>query len=155
MQTDPVDQHRWLKKFVGEWTTESSCGPDQVMRGRESARMLGDLWMSAEATSEMPGGTSATMVLTLGYDVTKKRFVGTWIGSMMSNLWVYDGSLDAGGRVLTLSSEGPSWDDPNKLATYRDVHEFISDNERTLTGMVLGEDGQWTPMMTVKYTRVK
>ncbi len=155
MQTDPVAQHRWLTKFVGEWTTESTCGPGQVMRGRESGRMIGDLWMTAEATGDMPGGGSATMVLTLGYDVLKKRFVGTWIGSMMSNLWVYDGSLDDAGRVLTLSAEGPAWEDPNKLAQYRDVHEFISDDERTLTGMCLGDDGQWTPMMTVKYTRVK
>jgi Protein of unknown function (DUF1579) len=31
----------------------------------------------------------------------KKRFVGTWIGSMMTYMWVYDGELDRSERVLT------------------------------------------------------
>ena len=38
------------------------------------------------------------MIMTLGYDPQKKRFVGTLIGSMMTHLWVYDGALDAGRR---------------------------------------------------------
>jgi uncharacterized protein DUF1579 len=46
--------------------------------------------------------------MTLGYDPEKKQYVGTWVGSMMSYLWVYDGSLDAEEKVLTLNAEGPS-----------------------------------------------
>ena len=57
----------------------------------------------------MPGGGPATTLMTLGYDPEKKRFVGTWIGSMMTHLWIYDGALDAAGKVLTLDAEGPSF----------------------------------------------
>ena len=42
----------------------------------------------------MPDGGPATMIMTLGYDPAKKRFVGTFIGSMMTNLWVYEGELE-------------------------------------------------------------
>jgi hypothetical protein len=35
----------------------------------------------------MPGGGAATMFLTLGYDPQRERYVGTWIGSMMTHLW--------------------------------------------------------------------
>ena len=58
----------------------------------------------------MPDGTPATTQITLGYDPAKKRFVGTWLGSMMTHLWIYDGELSADERTLTLSSEGPQHD---------------------------------------------
>ena len=93
------------------------------------------------------------MLMTLGFDPAKGTFVGTWIGSMMTHLWVYaEGRLDAGGRVLTLESEGPSMTGEG-LARYRDVVEVVDDDHRTLTGNVLGEDGAWQPMMTVRYRR--
>ena len=44
-----------------------------------------------------------TTLMTLGYDPRKKRFVGTFVGSMMTNLWIYDGELDKDERVLTLA----------------------------------------------------
>ncbi len=67
----------------------------------------------------MPGGDPATMLMSLGYDPAKKRFVGTWIGSMMTNLWVYDGELDPTGKILTLNAEGPSFTDKDKVAKYQ------------------------------------
>ena len=45
--------------------------------------------------------------MTLGYDPVQKRFVGTFIGSMMTHMWIYNGTLDAAGKVLTLDTEGP------------------------------------------------
>ena len=90
-------------------------------------RSLDGTWVLVEGEGEMPGGGGpATTVMTLGYDPQKKRFVGTWIGSMMTHLWIYDGELDASGRVLTLESEGPKMDAEGKLvegqvAKYRDI----------------------------------
>jgi hypothetical protein len=91
--------------------------------------------------------------MTLGYDPQKKRFVGTWVGSMMTWLWIYDGSLDAAQKVLTLSSDGPDFKVEGKLAKYRDVIEFKNDNHRVLTSHVLGEDGKWNQFMTAHYRR--
>jgi len=81
----------------------------------------------------MPGGIAATTLMTLGYDPAKGRFVGTWIGSMMTHLWVYDGELDPAGRVLTLNSEGPSMTGDGSFAKYQDIVEFMSDDHRVLT----------------------
>jgi hypothetical protein len=93
--------------------------------------------------------------MTLGYDPTKKRFVGTFIGSMMTFLWNYDGELDASGKVLTLNSEGPSFKGDGKMANYRDVIEFANDDERTLTSSTPGDDGNWNQFMKVTYRRKK
>ncbi|MGH8728980.1 MAG: DUF1579 domain-containing protein, partial [Burkholderiales bacterium] len=112
MKTEPQKEHEWLQKLVGEWTYESDCSmgpgkPNEKFKGTESVRSLGGLWILAEGRGEMPGGGAATMLITLGYDPQRKRYVGTWIGSMMTYLWVYDGGLDAAGKVLTLNAEGP------------------------------------------------
>jgi hypothetical protein len=159
----PQKEHKWLEKFLGEWTSEAEMStepgkPAEKCRGTESVRSLGGLWIVAEGRGEMPGGGQATMILTLGYDPERKRFVGTWIGSMMTHLWVYDGGLDASERVLTLEAEGPSMAESgsqSKSATYRDIIEFKSDDHRVLTSNMLGDDGTWRQFMTAHYRRKK
>jgi len=157
---EPQEQHRWLQRLVGEWTFEgeASMGPGQPpekFTGTESVRSLGGLWILAEGQGECPGGGAATTMMTLGYDPQKKRYVGTWIGSMMNHLWVYDGALDAAGRVLTLETEGPNMAAEGKVAKFKDVMELKSDDHRVLTSRAMGEDGAWHTFMTAHYRRKK
>ena len=147
-------EHRWLQKLVGEWTSETGLGETgKKSTGTESVRSLGGLWVLAEGQGEMPDGTPAISLMTLGYDPAKKRFVGTWIGSMMTHLWVYDGELDEAERVLTLNSEGPSMSGDGTMARYQDLIEFKSADHRTLTARVHGADGSWQQFMSVEYRR--
>lgn len=160
MQTQPQKEHQWLQQLVGEWTSEAEAPmepgkPPQTFTGTESVRSLGGLWMVAEGEGEMPGGGAMTTVMTLGYDPQKKRYVGTFIGSMMTHLWVYDGALDAGERVLTLDTEGPSMAGDGRITKYKDAIEFESHEHRVLTSQMLGEDGKWHPVMTANYRRKK
>lgn len=160
MNTEPQKEHQWLQKLVGEWAYEGEAAmgpgqPPEKFTGTESVRSLGGLWFLAEGEGEMPGGGAATTVMTLGYDPQKKRYVGTWIGTMMTQLWVYDGELDATERVLTLNSEGPSMTTEGKMTQYKDVIEFKNDDHRVLTAHVLGDDGKWQQLMTMNYQRKK
>lgn len=160
MNVEPQKEHQWLQKLVGEWTYEGECqmGPGQPpskMTGAERVRSLGGLWTVAEGGGEMPGCGPATTMMTLGYDPEKKRFVGTWVGSMMTKLWVYEGTLDAAGRMLTLETEGPNVAVPGSTARYRDVIEFISDDHRTLTSHMRGDDGKWNEFMKAHYRKKK
>jgi hypothetical protein len=159
--TTPQREHRWLERFIGEWTSATEMSmepgkPPEKCHGTDTVRSLGGLWILAEGQGEMPGAGPVSMVLTLGYDPQRKRFVGTWIGSMMTHLWVYEGSLDAADRALTLETEGPSMAAPeSKTARYRDVMEFKSQDYRVLTSHTLSEDGVWHQFMTVHYRRKK
>lgn len=159
MQAKSQKEHQWLQKLVGEWTYESeaSMGADQPAEkatGTETVRSLGELWIVAEGQGEMPGCGTATTIMTIGYDPQKQQFTGTWVGSMMTYLWLYDGELDATEKILTLNSEGPAMsDEAGKLAKYRDVIEFKNDAHRVMTSHVLGDDGQWHQFMTVNYRR--
>lgn len=157
-KVEPQKEHEWLQALVGEWTME--CGPmpegaPPATPWTETVRSLHGIWILAEGQGETPGGTAATTVMTLGYDPQKKRFVGTWIGSMMTHLWVYDGALDATGKILTLESEGPDMAGEGKMAKYRDVIELKSHDHRVLTSHMLGEDGEWREFMTAHYRRTK
>lgn len=154
---EPQKEHEWLQKLLGDWTSEMPAGPDtsEQCQGTESVRSIGGLWVLAEGRGEMPGGGPATTLMTLGYDPQKKRYVGTWVGSMMTHLWVYEGELDATGKVLTLNSEGPSFDGEGKMAKYQDKITFESDDHRVLTSHALGEDGEWHQFMTAHYRRKK
>ncbi len=155
---EPCEEHKWLQKLIGEWTFESEAvmepgQPPAKHKGTEVVRAIGPFWVQGDGEGEMPGGGTAQMRITLGYDPQKKRFVGTWLGSMMSHLWIYDGELDPAGRILSLQAEGPDMEDERKVARYKDVIELKSDDHRVLTSHVLDEHGKWRQFMTAHYLR--
>jgi hypothetical protein len=160
MPAEPQEEHRWLEKLVGEWTFESECDmgpgkPREKFKGNQTVRSIGGLWIIGEGQGEMPGGGMGIMQLTLGYDPQKKRYVGTWLGSMMTNLWVYEGERDSSGKILTLNTEGPSFAGDGTIAKYRDVIEVKSDDHYVLKSMTTGEGGAWNEFMAAHYRRTK
>lgn len=154
---EPQKEHLWLHRLVGEWAVELECsmGPDQPpmkSNRRESVRSWGALWTIAEGSDDTPG-SSCDSIMTLGFDPRAQRFVGTFITTMMTHLWPYDGALDTTERVLTLDSVGPSFAGDGTMAKYQDIIEFVTDDYRILSSRMLGSDGQWTPFMKAHYRR--
>lgn len=154
---EPQAEHLWLRKFLGVWRSETEMtipgSPPETSTGTESVRSLGDLWILGEGKSELPQGGMLESMLTLGYDPRKSRYVGTWIGSAMTQLWVYDGAVDASGKALVLDSEGPAMTPEGGTARYRDTFTFKTNDHRVLTSEVLGADGKWQRFMTANYRR--
>ena len=160
MHVEPRPEHDWLRRLVGHWHYEGACAGEPgaaalSFGGVETVRAVGDIWIVAEGQGEMPGGGSSITLLTLGYDVRQRQFVGSWVGSMMAHLWVYHaGSLDAAGRVLTLEAEGPDLTGAaDGTSRYRDVVELVGDAERRFRGLVATADGQWRELMSSTYRR--
>lgn len=158
MNAEPQKEHEWLQQLVGDWEAEMTCamGPDQppsTSTGTESVRSLGGLWTLGEGQGFCPDGTPVNSLMTLGFDPAKGRFVGSFIASMMSMMWRYEGSLDASGKALVLDTEGPSMTGDGSMAKYQDVITFLSPDHRTLTSRVLGPDGQWAEFMAAQYRR--
>jgi Protein of unknown function (DUF1579) len=73
---------------------------------------------------------------------------------MMTHLWLYNGSLDAEEKVLTLDTEGPNFSQ-SAIAKYQDIIEFVSDDHRVMTSQILMDDGNWNQFMTAHYRRQK
>jgi hypothetical protein len=157
-QPEPQKEHQWLQKLVGEWTYEMECPPapdkpPETFRGTDSVQSIGGLWVVCEGRGPGPDGGTATTMMTLGYDPAKKKVVGTFIASLMTYLWLYEGQLDAGGKKLVLDAEGPSFAGDGGTAKYQDTIEFVTDDHRTLTSHVQGPDGKWTQFMQARYRR--
>lgn len=162
MSSGPQQEHKWLERLVGEWTYETEASmepgkPPEKFTGSESVRSLGGVWVQCEMRGDVPDGGCDTsiMIMTLGYDPAKQRYVGSFIGTMMTHMWIYNGQLDPAGNVLTLDTEGPSPEGEGKMAKYKDVIELQGDDQRVLSSSFLGEDGAWHPIMKMTYRRAK
>ncbi|SDC90460.1 Protein of unknown function [Cupriavidus sp. YR651] len=163
MKTETTNEHRWLQKLAGKWIGEGQAqmGPGtepEKWRIPEQVSLIGDVWVQCRAEGEMPGCGLSTTVMTLGYDPARKHFVGTFVGSMMTHMWVYEGDLEADGRTLTLRADGPAFTPEGnvvagKSARYRDVIAFQDDNTRTLTSFMQGDNGEWMQIMQATYRR--
>jgi hypothetical protein len=98
----PVKQHEMLQKLVGEWEVddEVSMGPDGTkmqFKSTENIRKLGPFWIVSESKGTV-GEFPIESKLTLGYDLTKNKIVGSWVDSVTSYQWVYEGEFDESGR---------------------------------------------------------
>jgi hypothetical protein len=159
MKADLVDEHRWLQQLTGRsrLTFDPPEGSEHQDGGRaweENARSLGGTWIVAEMTGTMPDGSSATNILSLGYDPAKKHYVGSFITSVMTHLWVYEGTLDDTGKVLTLDCEGPDFDTIGRTARYQDIITIKDENTRNYSSRIRLADGTWKPVMSCDYQRI-
>lgn len=157
MPVELRDEHQWLERLVGDWRwemeAEAEPGKPPVREtGTESVRSLYGVWVLCEGQGTTPEGGPATFIMTLGFDPDRGRFVGTFIGSMMTHLWIYDGRRDGSG-VLTLDTEGPSFTGEPGMVKYRDTIHFESDDHRVQTSSYQRGDGSWHQFMTVHYRR--
>jgi hypothetical protein len=152
-----LDQHAWLHQLVGDWnvTYEVSMDPSAEpikMEARASTRKVGELWILVEGSANFDGQAFSSF-MTLGYSPAQEAFSGTWVDSMQTQLWVYRGTLDSTGKILTLVSEGPSMGDASVMTEFRDVIELKSKDQYLLNSSVKGPDGAWTTIMTATYRR--
>lgn len=157
--TQPTEQHKMLEQFAGEWTCTSDCVmPGQSepihIEGKETCRMIGGLWMVASGKSEV-GGEGGESLITVGYDVKKQSYVGTFVCSGQDNMWQYKGRFDDTGKKLILETSGPSMTEPGKTANYQEVLTTVDADHKTFTSSIQGPDGQWTQLIEVKYERAK
>jgi hypothetical protein len=154
---EPTPEMLWLKQLVGEWDVQFKMfmGPDQPFNeadGSDTVRAVGNHWVVAETKIF---NQPFSGILSLGYDTKKKHFVATWIDSMSGHLWTYKGTLNEDRDTLTLETQGPSMQSPDKTARYKEVIRITGNDSRTFTSNMETEDGTWMTILTAEYSRKK
>ncbi|CAD71653.1 DUF1579 domain-containing protein [Rhodopirellula baltica] len=156
MFAKPQSEHQWLEQILGEWKFDHDCkmpdGSNSTTHGKMSCRSLGGMWVICESGGESAEGEPWSSIMTLGFDTAEGRYVGTFVGSMMSNIWPYEGCLDESGKKLLLSSRGPAFDGSGK-ANYRDTIHIMDADTWMMTSELQDENGQWIEFMSGKHTR--
>lgn len=149
----PQAEHAFLERMVGTWrVTSAEMGHEEVWT--EVCRSLNGIWFVAEGSGDMPGGAGpATTILTLGFDPAKGRYVASWLGTMMTHLWVYEGEVSADGATLSLFTTGPDFAEPGKIGEYREQITFTDDDHRVFSSAARQPDGSWKQIMEAHYAR--
>jgi hypothetical protein len=152
-------EHLWLRQFAGQWQTESEAkmGPDQPpmkCTGTMSSRMLGEFWVVSDLVGEMPGMT-VRAVQTVGFDPAKKKYVGSWVDSVTSYMWKYEGVVDDSGKTLVLEAEGPNFMAGGKISRFRDAYTFKSKDHIIAKSSMQSADGSWVEVMTGSFRRTQ
>jgi hypothetical protein len=155
----PQKEHAWLEQLAGEWESDSQMfvepgQPPMTAKGGSTARMIGGFWLVEENKGEIMG-MPYTGILTVGYDAEKKAYIGTWIDGMTGYLWTYNGSVDDGGKTLTLNTKGPCPKKPGTLSNFKEVLELKSKDHKVFTSSMQEDDGSWTKMVQINYQRKK
>ncbi|MBX3096312.1 MAG: DUF1579 domain-containing protein [Fimbriimonadaceae bacterium] len=156
--TKPVEEHKWLQQFVGNWNvvTEMWMDPSEppmTGQGTESVTSLGGLWTVAEVKGAMPDGTPTRGFTVFGYDVSFNEYRGCFYGDMSSHLWKYTCTLSDDKKSLICDCVGPDMVNEGQTANYRDVYTFEDANKRTLTSYGEDANGEWQMFMKSTYTR--
>lgn len=154
----PQTEHEVLNALVGDWKVLGECSmPDGSVDKNESTvsfKSIGGLWFVGEGTMPGPEGAEFRTIMTLGYEPAKKAYVGSFIASCMTKLWVYNGAYDAASKKLILDATGPRFDGQPGEVPYQDIVEFVNTDQFILSSQMKGDDGKWVGFMKAVHHRV-
>ncbi len=151
-------EHKLLKRDVGAWDAEMKRwmpGSDQPVmeaQGIERNRLVSGLWLLSTFTAEL-GGQKFIGHGQLGYDPSKKKFVGTWIENMSTHISTMEGTYDekTGEMTMMMKSVDPR---SGKDTTSKSVSKYMGDDKRIFSMyMKVADSDEWVKSMEVAYTR--
>jgi len=153
----PGKEHELLKQFVGKWdvTGKFFMDPDQPpleIKGTDTAKMdMNDFWLLGHFKGDFLGKPFEGRSV-MGYSPTKKKYVGSWVDSMMPHLFVNEGDADEAGKVFTMIGDGF---DPatGKPAKEKWVMQFKDADNHTMTFYTTGADGKERKTGELSYKR--
>jgi hypothetical protein len=110
----PTAEHKILAADVGTWDATIKAytgGPGSepmISKGSETNEVvLGGLWVQSRFEGSFAGAKFEGRGQ-FGYDIDKKKYVGTWVDSMSSSLSILEGTYDDKTKTITYVGDGYS-----------------------------------------------
>ena len=154
----PGKEHELLASMAGTWQTHSracmeSGEPFTESEGTSECRMiLGGRYLQEEFHGDMMGSPFNGIGVT-GFDNHAQKFVSTWMDSMSTGIFCFEGRADSEGRTITQECR---YDDPIKgPMTMRSVTRITDHDSHTFEMYGIDRSGNEELMMEITYTRKK
>lgn len=158
MPMEATAEHKILADDVGTWNCDMkiwAAGPDSepmTAQGAEVNEMLGDFWLVSKFTGNMEGQAFEGRA-TIGFDVAKKKYIGTWFDSSSPFMSHIEGTYDKESKTMTMTSKGMGPD--GKPTTGKNVSVTKDDGTRVFTMYVQSPDAgnELVKMMEITYRK--
>jgi len=152
----PGAPHKVLASMAGSWNTKTKAWmepnkPPMESTGTcEQKMLLGGRYLQQEYNGEMMG-SPFTGINLIGYDNHTKKYVSTWIDSMSTGIYYFEGTASADGKTITQES---SYDDPVRgPMVWRSVTRIVDDNTLEYEMYLTPKGGKKEKMMEMTVTR--
>jgi hypothetical protein len=152
----PGAAHKMLAKMAGSWTTRTRSWmepgkPPMESAGTSDQTMLFDgRYLHQEFKGDMMG-TPFTGVGLTGFDNQKQRYVSTWIDSMSTGIFYFEGSGDIETRSITQVCR---YEDPVRgPMKLRSVTRIVNDDTHLFEMYGTDKSDIEQKMMEITYTR--
>jgi len=152
----PGSPHKVLASMAGSWNTKTKGWmepnkPPMESKGTCEQKMLfGGRYLQQEYTGEMMGSPFTDINL-IGYDNHTKKYVSTWIDSMSTGIYYFEGTASADGKTITQES---SYDDPVRgPMVWRSVTRIVDNNTLEYEMYLTLKRGKEEKMMEMTVTR--
>ncbi len=153
----PDEHHKLLQPLLGKWNTQArqwlgTPKPETATGHAEVKSILGGRFVEEHYDSVIFGKPYQGKGVT-GYDTRTKKFVSSWIDTWGTWITVEEGSMDAGGKTLTLTAQ--DYDNPaGKTRPVKFVYT-IESNDHHVMRMYEQIQGKETLTMEVDYKKTK
>ena len=154
----PGAPHKRLASLAGSWTTKTRAWmePDKPpMEGTgicEQKMLLDGRYLQQEYTGEMMG-SMFTGINVIGYDNYTKTYVSTWIDSMSTGIYCFEGTASANGKTITQKT---SYNDPVRgPMVWRSVVRIVDSNTLKYEMYLTPKRGKEEKMMEMTVSRKK
>jgi len=152
----PGAPHKLLASLAGSWTTrtksmmEPSKPPMESSGTCEQEMILDGHYLQQKYTGEMMGDTFTGINL-IGYDNHTKKYVSTWVDSMSTGIYYFEGTASADGKTITQKC---SYDDPVRGSlVWRSVTRIVDSNTMEYEMYITPRGGKEVMEMEMTVTR--
>ncbi|HUJ89283.1 MAG TPA: DUF1579 domain-containing protein [Syntrophorhabdales bacterium] len=152
----PGIPHKQLAGLVGSWSTKTRTWlePDKPpMEGTgtcEQKMLLDGRYLWQEYNGEMVGSPSSGINL-IGYNNHTGKYVSTWIDSMSTGIYYFEGTAGEDGKTITQES---SYEDPVRgPMTWRSVMRIVDTNNVEYEMYLIPKADKEEKMMEMTLTR--
>jgi hypothetical protein len=153
----PGPEHKRLDDLAGSWSfttkmwMEPGAAPTESKGTAESKWILGGRFLEQDVHGDFMGMPFHGHGL-FGYDNLKKKYVNVWMDSFATGFSTAEGTMDASGKVLTMTREDFDPTIGQKIKT-RDVTRIVSKDKHDMEMYKILPDGKEFKMMEIHFTR--